>query len=120
MPMEILKKWKEELSTLTKDESDIECRKRIDAYLDNCYGSCFLQDPRIAEVVQNNLLHFDGERYHLHAWCVMPNHVHVLFTPVSHWELSRIVQSWKSYTAHEGNKILQRSGEFWQPEPYDR
>jgi type I restriction enzyme R subunit/putative DNA methylase len=49
-------------------------------------------------MVQNAFLLFQGERYHLHAWCVMPNHVHVLFQPKPGWTMSKIVASWKSFT----------------------
>jgi putative DNA methylase len=120
MPQETLDAWLGEISSLPKKEYDIERRKRIDAYLDQGYGSCYLRDERIAETIQNALLHFDGERYSLHAWVVMPNHVHVLYTPKAGWELSQIAHSWKSYTANVCNKALGRKGEFWQPEPFDR
>ena len=71
-------------------------------------------------MVQENLLHFDGVKYKLHAWVVMPNHVHYLATPKAGFELAEIVHSCKSYTAHEANKILERSGRCWFPEPFDR
>jgi putative DNA methylase len=120
MPVEVLEQWRQELEHLSDEEYDIERRKRIDAYLDQSNGECFMKDARIAEIVENALLHFDGERYVLHAWVVMPNHVHVLFTPKQGWEMSRIAHSWKSFTAHEANKILGRTGEFWQKEYFDR
>jgi REP element-mobilizing transposase RayT len=50
----------------------------------------------------------------------MPNHVHVLFSPVSDFSLSQIVQSWKSFTAKEANRILKRTGKFWQADYFDR
>ncbi|HXI23679.1 MAG TPA: transposase, partial [Pyrinomonadaceae bacterium] len=75
---------------------------------------------RVAEIVEHALLHIDGERYALHAWCVMPNHVHTLFTPLKGSKMSGIVHSWKSFTAHECNKVLDRTGKFWEREPFDR
>jgi REP element-mobilizing transposase RayT len=120
MPQEVLEAWREELSSLPEKEHDLERRKRIDAYLDRGHGSCYLREDRIAEIVQNALLYFDSERYFLHAWVVMPNHVHVLYTPQAGWELSQIAHSWKSYTANACNKALGRKGEFWQREPFDR
>jgi len=120
MPQEVLEMWRLELRHLPEKEADRERRIRIDAYLDRGYGSCYLKDPRLAEIVQNALLHFDGERYALHAWSVMPNHVHTLYTPEPRWELSQIAHSWKSFTANECNKVLGRAGEFWQREPFDR
>ena len=63
---------------------------------------------------------FDGERYDLHAWVVMPNHVHAVFWPRPGHTLSSIEHSWKSFTANEANKLLSRAGEhFWQKESYD-
>ncbi|HEY7215578.1 MAG TPA: transposase, partial [Thermoanaerobaculia bacterium] len=66
------------------------------------------------------LLHFDGQRYRVIAWCVMPNHVHGLIETRGGWPLARIVHSWKSYTSHAANQILGRSGDFWFREYHDR
>src|SRR5580704_12289038 len=49
-----------------------------DAELDAAHGACLLGQPRIADVVRATLHHFDGERYHLGPWVIMPNHVHVV------------------------------------------
>src|SRR5258708_37376944 len=62
-------------------------------------GSYVLREPPIAELVQGSLLCFDGERYGLLAWVVMPNHVHVLFQPISGWTVGKIAASWKKVTA---------------------
>jgi REP element-mobilizing transposase RayT len=120
LPQCLLDQWREELRLVPEREANRERRNRIDAFLDQGYGSCYLKDERLAGVVQNALLHYDGERYVLHAWVVMPNHVHVLYTPQSGWELSQIAHIWKSYTASEFNKLLNRKGGFWQREPFDR
>ena len=63
------------------------------------------------------LFHHD-ERYELLAWCVMPNHVHVL-VHVWDWPLARMLQNWKSITAIAANRVLKRSGSFWQREYWD-
>lgn len=102
--------------------------EKVERYLDNGYGSCFMKDERVANQVRDVLLHFDGVRYSLAAWCVMPNHVHVVVqpfgkttggTPVPLSELPDILHSWKSFSAKKANKLLRRSGEFWQAEYYD-
>ena len=120
LPQSVLVRWRDELRTRPHQEADIEWRKRIQAFLDTGYGSCFLRDDRLAEIVENSLLHFDGQRYLLHSWCVMPNHVHTLFTPTFEFKMSEIVHSWKSFTAHDCNKALERNGRFWAREPFDR
>jgi len=119
-PQAMLETWKEELSRLPKPASDIERRKRIEAYLDKGFGSAWLKEVRVAEIVQKALLHFDNKRYRIHAWVIMPNHVHVLLTPCPGYALERILQAWKSYSAKEANRLLDRSGHFWQEDYFDR
>ena len=95
-------------------------RQKIAEYEDAGYGQCFLRDERIAAIMQDTLKHFDGERYQLICWCIMPNHVHVLIEVNEGWSLSRIMHGWRSYTAKEANRILGRTGRFWMEEYYDR
>jgi REP element-mobilizing transposase RayT len=92
----------------------------VDAALDSGYGRRDLARSSVAALVQTALLAFDGERYVLIAWCVMPNHVHVLLAIKLGLTLDRIVHSWKSYTAKEANRVLGRVGRFWAPEYFDR
>ena len=93
-------------------------RERAEQYLDEGRGSCWMRDPRIADVVANALMHFDESRYLLFAWSVMPNHVHVIFN--AYERIDRILHSWKSFSAKEANRLLRREGEFWQEEYFDR
>jgi len=83
------------------------------------YGECYLAREEIANLVESALKHFDGSRYELIAWSVMPNHVHAIVKPLGDELLENIVYSWKSFTAKEANKLLAREGAFWQPEYYD-
>jgi REP element-mobilizing transposase RayT len=84
------------------------------------HGGRALADPRAAEIVERALLHFDGARYRLLAWCVMPTHVHALIAQIEGYPLSAVAHSWKSFTANAANRALGRSGRFWAPEYYDR
>ena len=95
-------------------------RKKVEAYLDSGRGSCFLRDRLVAKLVEDALLFHHEKKYRLTAWVIMPNHLHFLATPLEHVELSQIAHSLKSYTAHEANKLLNRRGQFWQHEPFDR
>jgi REP element-mobilizing transposase RayT len=79
-----------------------------------------LARPAIAELVENALLHFDSIRYLLHAWVIMPTHVHALITPQNGFTLSSIAHGWKPFTANKANAILGRRGAFWSPEYFDR
>jgi putative transposase len=94
--------------------------QRIDDELDRGAGACWLGQPVIARLVQHALLTFDGARYRLLAWCVMPNHVHVLVEPIGAHRLGDIVRSWKSYTGRHANYLLGRSGAFWAADYFDR
>ncbi|EMI19962.1 protein containing DUF1568 [Rhodopirellula maiorica SM1] len=109
-------------------------------YLDQLSNMDWLRNPRIASMLRQNFYHHDGNKYHLHAYCVMPNHVHLLLTPSPQEvslpldanaeivvgeradagsPLSTIMHSLKSYTANMANRVLHRTGTFWQPESYD-
>lgn len=83
-------------------------------------GQHFFKSPEAAAIIENALLHFDGERYRLLAWCVMSNHVHVIAEQLEGWPLANVVHSWKSFTANEVNRLLSRSGPLWQREYFDR
>jgi REP element-mobilizing transposase RayT len=74
----------------------------------------------VAEIVENALLHFDGQRYNMLSWCVMPNHVHAVVEPVVGHPFGPIIHSWKSFTAHRSNRVLRRTGRFWMPDYFDR
>ena len=133
LPQSVLQVWVQERESfvelaqrsdrgLSMDESKQLQRlfsERIESYLDSGIGQCWMNKPEIADLVENAIKFFHGSRYELMAWCVMPNHVHVVVHPTSGFELSDITHSWKSYTAHQANKLLNRTGVFWQPEPYD-
>ena len=120
MPAEVLAGWRTELAHLPEGEQKAEFQRRIADYLDAGHGECLLRDPRIAQITEDALLHFDDERYRLLAWAVMPNHVHALAEMHATHTLAEVVHSWKSFTAHEANKLLGREGEFWQREYHDR
>ena len=93
---------------------------RVDAYLDEGRGDCFLRQPAIAELVSTALQFFLGQRYDLPAWVVMPNHVHAVVHPLPGHTLSEIEHSWKSFTASKANALLRRTGQtFWQSECFD-
>jgi REP element-mobilizing transposase RayT len=119
MPQELIERWKVELAH-DSEQFDDDLRYRIEAYLDRGVGACYLRNPRIANLVQSALVHFDGERYRLSAWVVMPNHVHLLAAPLPYHSLSSIMHSIKSYTSQEANRLLGRKGRFWFEDYFDR
>ena len=130
LPQEKLKQWQEEreqwVASHPEPHSDEEkCEyhqrfsERIQQWLDAGYGECVLAKPGIKTIVEQALRHFDGDRYHLHEFVVMPNHVHALVSPLGECRFSDILHSWKSFTAHKINKHLGTEGPFWQKESFD-
>jgi hypothetical protein len=101
LPKELLLQWQNELMYLSKLERESEYYKRIQLHLDEGSGDAWLKDDYLAEMVQNAILFNSGKRYTLHAWVVMPTHVHLLFTPTVHEKVSAIIHSIKSYTSNE-------------------
>lgn len=108
-----------ELSEETERKAQYLYSERIEKYLDVGYGKCYLSKAEIAKLVANSFTHFDNVRYRLHAWCIMPNHVHVIVEAMPDNDLSKIIHSWKSYTAHRANEILGLTGAFWQRDAYN-
>ncbi len=93
---------------------------RIEQWLDAGAGACLLKEPALHNLVVDAIKHFDGDRYVLHEAVVMPNHVHVLFSPLGDHSLSDILHSWKSFTGKAINKAKGLEGSFWQGDYYDR
>ena len=98
---------------------------RWDKLLDRAeYGPLWLKQPEIAAVVVDSLHYLDGKVYDMDAFCVMPNHGHIVIRPLKtgdgrYHPLQKIMHSFKRYTARQANKILGREGAFWQHESYD-
>ena len=105
-----------------KDENDYYDKfvSKIDKWLDSNYGECLLKYPQNRKITENALLFFDGERYNLKAFVVMPNHVHLLMQLKKGINLENVMRSLKSFTAKQINKVMHRSGRLWQSEYFDR
>jgi REP element-mobilizing transposase RayT len=93
--------------------------EKAERCLDGGLGHCYRHDPRIARVVADALHHDEGDRYQTFAWCVMPNHVHAVVSIVTQYRLEAVLHSWKSFSALAANRLLGRTGPFWQREYFD-
>lgn len=111
---------KRELSDDEKDRLAALHTEKMEGFLNAGHGECHLNNDDCARLVTETLKRFDGERYDLHAWCVMPNHVHVVFQARAGHGLAEIMHSWKSFTAKACNRVLGRTGQFWMDESFDR
>ena len=104
----------------TQQEYDNQYAENIQKWLDAGYGSCVLKNCDCRKVVESAFRHFDGIRYSLYAYVVMPNHAHVLFMPRDGFSTTEIAHSWKSFTGTTINRMLGKSGSLWQKESFDR
>jgi REP element-mobilizing transposase RayT len=131
IPLQKLRSWKAERELWItqnggrldeKQLADYEKRfpAQLNKWLDAGSGCCVLKKPAICQILCNALKYFNGTRYTLDRWVIMPNHVHLLITPNASEELSKILHSLKSFTSNQINKSLRRTGVLWQDESYDR
>ena len=117
LPRHAAERLAEEIDTV---QGNAAYRKRIESYLDAGHGKCLLGDPRAAEIVEDSFRVFDGKRYELHAWVIMPNHIHVLVRMLASHTLGNAVRGWKSFTARKINELLGHEGSVWQEVYWDR
>ena len=120
IPASVVEKWRRELETEDNDSRERLLRERSERYLDMGYGKSWLSEPKAAKIVQDTLLYHAEKKYELYAWVIMPNHGHVLYKPINGFSLAEIQHSIKSYSTNSINKLLQRKGQFWQEESFDR
>ena len=124
VPKHVISHWQKELNwhegLPSKDLRQLKLRIRIDKYIDKGYGICWLAKPDIAEMIEEMLLHDDGIKYNLMAWCIMPNHLHAVIEFIEHYCLEHVLQTWKSVSSHKANQLLHRKGPFWFREYFDR
>ena len=124
LPQSKLQQLERELCDVDPEKSDAARRKRIESWLDAGMGCCALKHPVLASLMQETLLKFDGDRYRLIAWCIMPNHVHVMIETIG--ALAKIVQSWKSFTGRWAMRMNAGLGlgvpgsALWMREYWDR
>jgi type I restriction enzyme R subunit len=107
------------LSPRSRGEFHDTFSRRWHDLLDKCEGACVLRRPELAEIVATSILHFDGDRYHVTDFVVMPNHVHILVSFPTEEQMLAQCESWKHYTAVRINKALGRRGRFWQVDGFD-
>jgi len=89
-------------------------------FLDTCHGRCLLRRAELARIVADSLLHFDGDRYRMGDFVVMPNHVHLLAAFATAEDMEKQFDSWLHYTAYRIHQRIGEKGHLWQQEPFDR
>ena len=101
MPASCRSQWEHLLAI----EDPREKHTKLENYLDRGIGQCWLRDPRVATLCEEALQFFHNQSYELLAWCVMPNHVHVL-VQVLEMPLWKIVQGWKVHVSNESRHVI--------------
>ena len=94
---------------LLKIEDARARRTKLEEYLDRGAGECWLREASVAKLAEDALLFFHGQRYGLLAWCVMPNHAHVL-VHVWDWPLWKMLASWKRFSGTRALRLLEAEG----------
>lgn len=156
VPQPLIEQWKAEREAFLVNypkpwdagrqrEHDERFQRRLERWSDRGYGSCLLRDPQVRVIVAEALHFFDGVRYDLDCYVIMPNHLHLLVRPYG-WSgqkseadipvcpssaepegrqeclphsLPGILKSWKGFTARQINQCLQQSGTLWMDENFD-
>ncbi|MES2995504.1 MAG: transposase [Verrucomicrobiota bacterium] len=120
----VIERWQRELENVGQETDENQRAKRLHGWIaryeDAGHGACVLQQSQCAEIVQSALLHFDGDRYRMLEWVIMPNHVHMMLETLPGYELAGVIKSWKSFTARRIHDAIGGSGPLWQREYFDR
>jgi len=130
LPQPLLRQWRHERGIWrrlhpqpwnTDEQREYEGRfvGRIQEWLDSGIGACYLRRPDVRAEVEGCLMQFEGKRYDIDAFVLMPNHVHAVIKPAPGYELSRLLQAIKGISANRCNKLLKCKSTFWMDESYD-
>ena len=123
LPTHAIEQMERAMPLCPDHERESQRRQRIEQLIDAGHGSCILGQESAARVVVETWLKFDGKRYRLLAFVVMPNHCHVLIESLAASPLGKIINSWKSYSARRIREQFPAStpgSPFWQRDDWDR
>jgi putative transposase len=122
VPVDFHRGWQAKLNELNEQDLDAfrnHFNRRRETELDCCHGACWLKEPVLAKIVSDSLMHFDGSRYRMGDFVVMPNHFHALVVFRNPEDMERQFDSWLQWTATQINRRIGARGHFWQQEPFD-
>jgi REP element-mobilizing transposase RayT len=130
VPQTLLRQWRDERTIWLRwhpppwradEQREYEERfiGRMQEWLDAGMGACYMRRSDVRAQVELCLLQFDGKRYDIDAFVLMPNHVHALIKPAHGYDLSRLLQGIKGVSANRCNKLLGCKSTFWMDESYD-
>ena len=106
------------LKKLNDEEVDIKTKQyKIDQYLDNSQKGCYL-NGEVLEYLKNFFLSYDGKLYDMVSFCIMSNHVHLLFK--QNEKIDKIMKIIKGSSSNFINKLLNTNGSFWENGYFDK
>jgi REP element-mobilizing transposase RayT len=103
----------------TQKDYNTKFPAQMELWLDAGYGSCALKNPALREIATTSMHHFDGHRFTLGDYIIMPNHVHVLVTPHPGHTLASILTGWKRVSGHKIISLIGNPKPFWMTEDFD-
>jgi len=78
----------------------------------------------VRQIVIETCLAGNGKKFRLYGVVVMPDHVHLVLSPLSDpngsFSIAEIMQAIKGASAHRINRALRRKGKVWEEESFDR
>lgn len=106
------------LKKLNDEKIDTKTKQyKIDRYLDNSQKGCYL-NGEVLEYLKEFFLSYDGKLYDIVSFCIMSNHVHLLFKQKE--ELPKIMKILKGSSSNFINKLLNRNSSFWESGYFDK
>ena len=120
LPKSKIEEWKSDLERFAEDEKSQKLRVLVSKFEDSGAGECLLRHTECARAVRDAMLFNEGNSHHLLAWCIMPNHVHAVLRVDERTSLGKLIKSWKQFSANRINELLERSGQVWAVDYFDR
>lgn len=124
--LDLKRQRQQEIKETKKSSSELqEIEERYFKYYDE-----WLEKENVAQIVSEKILEMQNKRYQLIAYCIMPNHVHLLIENLtkesaghqgksSKYPVTETLRLLKGSTARYCNQVVGRNGAFWYGESYD-
>ena len=127
LPLKVLKAFQKQCVEMIgeeihnfKSKRDVLLQKKMMEYMDAGYGECLLRHKDIRNIVEAAFEYISQTNVRVHAFVIMPNHVHCVLETLNEAEIQNVMHSIKGFTGTRINAYLHRKGCVWQREYYDR
>ena len=93
---------------------------KMESWLNNGHGNCILGNANVRQIVVGALRHYNFKEYLLHSFIIMPNHLHILLSPLTEKPINTVIGRIKGFTSFKIKKLLGIDSEIWQQGMFDR